>query len=47
MRKRESSMAGLFMLAVLLVYLIITAISNVGLKWLETRYSRGFERSTS
>ena len=36
-----------FMLAVLLVYLIITAVSNVGLKWLEHRYSRGFERSTS
>ena len=36
-----------FMFAVLMIYLIITAISNVGLRWVEGRYSRGFERSTS
>lgn len=36
-----------FMFAVLVIYLIITAISNVGLKWVEQRYSRGFERAAS
>jgi histidine transport system permease protein/arginine/ornithine transport system permease protein len=33
-----------FMFAVLLIYLVITAVSDVGLRWLDRRYSAGVRR---
>ena len=33
-----------FMFAVLIIYLILTAISDVGLRWLDRRYSAGMRR---
>ncbi len=33
-----------FMFAVLVIYLIITAVSDVGLRWLERKYSAGVRR---
>lgn len=48
----NASMAGrsirepfTFMLAVLIIYLILTAISDFGLRWLNRRYSAGFDRT--
>ena len=32
------------MLAVLVIYLILTAISDVGLRWLDRKYSKGVAR---
>ena len=34
-----------FMFAVLIIYLILTAISDVGLRWLDRRYSVGVRRT--
>ena len=34
-----------FFFAVLLIYLVLTAISDVGLRWLDRRYSAGVRRS--
>lgn len=34
-----------FFFAVLLIYLVLTAISDVGLRWLGWRYSAGVRRS--
>ena len=34
-----------FMLAVLVIYLILTAMSDVGLRWLERKYSVGAEKT--
>jgi His/Glu/Gln/Arg/opine family amino acid ABC transporter permease subunit len=34
-----------FMFAVLVIYLILTAISDVGLRWLDRKYSKGIVRS--
>ena len=34
-----------FMVAVLIVYLILTAISDSGLRWLDRRYSAGVRRA--
>ncbi|NKC15397.1 MAG: ABC transporter permease subunit [Gammaproteobacteria bacterium] len=35
-----------FMFAVLVIYLILTALSELGLKWLDKRYSAGLREST-
>ena len=47
----NASMAGrsirepfTFMMAVLIIYLIITAISDIGLRWLNRHYSSGFTK---
>ncbi|MGI9420526.1 MAG: ABC transporter permease [Geminicoccaceae bacterium] len=34
-----------FMFAVLIIYLILTAISDVGLRWLDRKYSKGVARA--
>ena len=34
-----------FMFAVLIIYLVLTAFSDVGLRWLDRRYSAGTQRS--
>jgi His/Glu/Gln/Arg/opine family amino acid ABC transporter permease subunit len=34
-----------FMFAVLMIYLVLTAISDVGLRWLDRRYSKGIVRN--
>jgi His/Glu/Gln/Arg/opine family amino acid ABC transporter permease subunit len=34
-----------FMFAVLIIYLILTAISDLGLRWLDRKYSKGIVRS--
>ena len=34
-----------FMFAVLIIYLILTAVSDVGLRWLDRKYSAGIRRS--
>jgi His/Glu/Gln/Arg/opine family amino acid ABC transporter permease subunit len=34
-----------FMFAVLMIYLLLTAISDVGLRWLDRKYSKGIARS--
>lgn len=34
-----------FMFAVLMIYLVLTAVSDVGLRWLDKRYSRGIVRT--
>lgn len=34
-----------FMFAVLVIYLILTAVSDVGLRWLERKYNVGFRRT--
>ena len=34
-----------FMFAVLVIYLILTAVSDVGLRWLDRRYSAGVRRT--
>ena len=34
-----------FFFVVLLIYLVLTAISDVGLRWLDRRYSAGVRRS--
>jgi histidine transport system permease protein len=36
-----------FMFAVLVIYLILTAVSDVGLRWIERRYSRGVMKHAS
>jgi histidine transport system permease protein/arginine/ornithine transport system permease protein len=33
------------MFAVLIIYLILTAISDLGLRWLDRKYSKGIVRS--
>jgi histidine transport system permease protein/arginine/ornithine transport system permease protein len=33
------------MFAVLMIYLVLTAISDVGLRWLDRRYSKGIVRN--
>jgi ABC-type arginine transport system permease subunit len=49
---RESFIAGrstrqlfTFIFVALLIYLILTAISESGLRWLDRRYSRGVRRA--
>ena len=34
-----------FMFAVLVIYLILTACSDVGLRWIERRYNVGVDRA--
>ena len=34
-----------FMFAVLMIYLVLTAVSDTGLRWLDKRYSRGIVRT--
>ena len=34
-----------FMLAVLVIYLVLTAISDIGLRWLDRKYSKGVARA--
>jgi ABC-type arginine transport system permease subunit len=34
-----------FMFAVLIIYLILTAFSDVGLRWLDRRYNVGVDRA--
>ena len=34
-----------FMFAVLMIYLVLTAISDAGLRWLDKKYSKGIVRS--
>jgi len=34
-----------FMFAVLMIYLVLTAVSDAGLRWLDRKYSKGIERS--
>ena len=34
-----------FMFAVLMIYLVLTAISDSGLRWLDKKYSKGIVRS--
>ena len=34
-----------FMFAVLMIYLVLTAVSDLGLRWLDRKYSKGIERS--
>jgi histidine transport system permease protein/arginine/ornithine transport system permease protein len=33
------------MFAVLMIYLVLTAVSDAGLRWLDRKYSKGIERS--
>ena len=33
------------MFAVLMIYLVLTAVSDAGLRWLDRRYSKGVVRS--
>jgi ABC-type arginine transport system permease subunit len=33
------------MFAVLIIYLVLTAVSDTGLRWLDRRYSKGVARS--
>ena len=41
---RSTRLLFTFMFAVLMIYLALTAISNLGLNWLDRRYSRGMVR---
>ena len=36
-----------FMFAVLMIYLVLTAVSDAGLRWLDRRYSKGIVRTDS
>ena len=42
---RSTRLLFTFMFAVLMIYLALTAISNLGLNWLDRRYSKGIVRA--
>ncbi|MDH3389233.1 MAG: ABC transporter permease [Gammaproteobacteria bacterium] len=42
---RSTRLLFTFMFAVLMVYLVLTAISDFGLRWLDKKYSKGIVRS--
>ncbi len=42
---RSTRLLFTFMFAVLLIYLVLTAISDLGLRWLDKKYSKGIVRS--
>ena len=44
---RSTRLLFTFMFAVLIIYLILTAISDLGLRWLDKKYSKGIVRSDS
>ncbi len=44
---RSTRLLFTFMFAVLIIYLILTAISDLGLRWLDRKYSKGIVRSDS
>ena len=42
---RSTRLLFTFMFAVLMIYLVLTAISDLGLRWLDKKYSKGIVRS--
>ncbi len=42
---RSTRLLFTFMFAVLIIYLVLTAISDAGLRWLDRRYSKGIVRA--
>ena len=42
---RSTRLLFTFMFAVLIIYLILTAVSDLGLRWLDRKYSKGIVRS--
>ena len=38
---------AVLILAVLVIYLVLTAVSDAGLRWVDRRYSRGVVRMSS
>ena len=42
---RSTRLLFTFMFAVLMIYLVLTAVSDLGLRWLDKKYSKGMVRS--
>ncbi len=43
---RSTRLLFTFMFAVLMIYLVLTAVSDLGLRWLDRKYSKGIVRSS-